>query len=187
MRIRLRYVLPVPQMFLAWILMLRSDIWFQHYFAIGKQPAIPTSLPWSLMCAINWPAAIAYIFVWRSRLGHFLSEYVQRAILIALIGILWFWLGRYIDACWKRRTVASFPWRPARFVLDVLVTALTSWLAFYWIPHIYSEELLFERHYSISLTPPNMVIFELWCILPLIFFARDAVLCVMEWRKASAG
>jgi hypothetical protein len=30
-------------------------------------------------------------------------------------------------------------------------------------------------------------IVEVWAITILIFFARDAVLCVMEWRKVSAG
>ena len=184
MRIRLRYVLPIPQMFLAWILMWRSDIWFQHYFSVPQQCGnVGPSPPWSILCAINWPAAIAYIFVWRSRLGHFLSENVQRAIFIALIGILWFWFGRYIEFSWKRGTVVSFSWRPARIVFDLLVTAMAATIAKIQLQSVY--ESWKGGYFQQTFASSNIV--EVWAITILIFFARDAVLCVMEWRKASAG
>jgi hypothetical protein len=122
MRLKLKYVLPVLQMVLAFSL-LRLSYLSQtgaRCDMCGPGPAF------DLLISINVPVVLARGFWWRSAydgFGPLVAFLLDDATVVAAVGLLWYWMALNIGAWRDRRTLFTFQWLPLRLTQDVLLIA----------------------------------------------------------------
>jgi hypothetical protein len=210
MRVRLRYVLPIVMVLVT----VALEWWSREWFLAHRR--IDSVLPFmsGIEISINLPATILREILYGHRfLGRYfvwflnicvgessdMRMFIDYAITYPLIVISWFAIGWYIDLCLKRGSLVTFKRHRQRLVLDLILIAALIWLGLWGVELARMETgyQMYASWWAIMSNPdwrwglkwrtPVLVIRSLWFVIPIYLFARDAVLCVMEWRKASAG
>jgi hypothetical protein len=208
MRIRLRYVLPIVMVLVRVAFEWWDRAWRSAYPRIGL---VKYSPPWEIQISINLPAFILREFLYEPGfLGRYFvwllnicanemsgeRIYLYYAVEYAIVAVSWSFIGWYIDLCLKRGALVRFKRHRERFVLDlIMIVALI--LFGLWGVEWFREGTGYQMYLEFWRPPfyfsimkwfiPVLVIQALWFIVPIYFFARDAVLCVKDWRKVSAG
>ena len=124
-KIKLRYVLPMAQMALAW-----TFLYWDRTIPFAGCDAPEPSPPFEIFFAINAPLALLRPFwkvlppaIWGGD-RYLLSPSLSDLIAIPAVGLLWYWVALNHRALRQHGAVLMFKWRPARFVLDGLLIVL---------------------------------------------------------------
>ena len=173
-RLRLRWILPIAQILIAFGLYRWSDVWFRARMATARgEPFMAPSPGFTLLVLLNAPIAFLRSFYTRH-----LPEVWDRALFIFAICLFWYWIALNIEQFPAKKTVTTFAIRPVRVLSDVLVMAVGSLVglsavsrAWWWIPRMAMPipEWLWRLGALISLLG--------WCFILLFFFGRDLALC----------
>jgi len=118
-------------MAVAWLLLLGDNALNNdafHSLHLCDMPG-PSSPLFAVLLAINAPLAVpralweAISFaLWGSRTH--LPYWWSVAVLVAAVGLIWYWAALNLQALRKRGTVLMFSWRPVRFSTDTLLIAV---------------------------------------------------------------
>lgn len=179
-----KYALAAAQMVLAGVLLLWDNALQigQHYGsrlcdAPGPTPVHPVLL------SINAPLAVPQA-VW----NRYLPSYWSMAIMIAAVGLFWYWVGMNVQAWRTRRMILMCSWRPARFFLDavLILSGLICGLfgvgnaraiVRYWPQELHMGCYTPLWSYTLSSSVVACVVL-CWCFVLVFFYARDFVLAV---------
>jgi hypothetical protein len=160
MRIKLKYALPLVQMLVAWAVL--DWTWLFRYFAFNNWG--PTPPIWFVMM-MSFPSSEVVLLAMRWSEPDRLNLWLFMWLFIALVGVLWYWVLRNVEAF--RET--GRPWlhlRPAlRVAEDVALIALGFFSLFV---------ALTDFHLDFVLEGPR-VAGRFWP------WAFGAVLCNMGW------
>jgi len=114
--VKLKHFLPLAQMILAVVLIWQSQVWLLESFRHGSD--MPGPGPYfTLLFAINAP-----VFYPRVLWVRHISGYCDNIILVAMIGLLWYWVALNVIAWRTRRAVQMFSWPPLRLGCDAVLT-----------------------------------------------------------------
>jgi hypothetical protein len=114
---KLKYALPLVQMFVAWIL-VRWDNALQLAAMHRCEVPGPSSPAFGVLISINAPIAFPRA-IWDQHLPYFWSF----GMLVAAVGLFWYWVVLNAHALRQRGMVLMFSWRPARLVMDTVLFA----------------------------------------------------------------
>jgi hypothetical protein len=173
MRIKLRYVVPIVQMALAVFFYWQSDLWGREMIQRVHGTFGP-SLYFLVLIAINAPIALVRGLIYRH-----VPEMFGRFIFVALIGLLWYWVGLNVERWKKSRTVLNFSQATQRLAVDLFLVALGVFLGL--VP-IYGIGLGYGAKWTgaIILGP-----WFLWSLTLIFFFGWDVVRCIRPARQLS--
>jgi hypothetical protein len=117
---RIKYALPIVQMILASLLMRWDNALQIAAFKARPSCDMPGPTPaFTALISINAPLALPRV-IWDRYL---LSYNWSFAILVAAVGLFWYWIGLNAEAWRHQKKVLMFSWRPARSVIDTLLVA----------------------------------------------------------------
>lgn len=114
MRAQLKCALPLVQMALAVGLLKRSEVWYAAIMRVSDSPGISPSF--RLLMAINAPIGLP-----RRLWSRFLLGSWDYPILIAAVGLLWYWVILNIDSWQRRGAVVMFSWKPMRLAGNLIL------------------------------------------------------------------
>jgi len=188
MRLKLRYVLPLVQMTLAIALIWQSQVWFERARHKNHMPGIAPHF--TLLVAINapvtFPRALWYMHI---------SYYWDMSILVAMIGLLWYWVALNVVAWRTRRAVQVFSWLPLRLGSDAILIVLGLFFGVVCVWDIVAPRIGLYGPYGLrsldldwwhpSLLVAVTVLLLGWCAGLTYFFGRDFVQCIL--RKKPTG
>lgn len=186
MSVKLKYVLPLVQMTLAVALIWQSQVWFEHARHGSDMPG--TAPHFTLLFAINAP-----VFFPRALWFEHISYYWDMIILVAMIGLLWYWFALNVIAWRTSRAVQMFSWAPLRLGCDAILTfyGLLFGVVCIWdtvAPRIglygpYGlRNLNLDWRWQPSLMATVTVLLLAWCVGLTYFFGRDFVHCILRKR-----
>jgi hypothetical protein len=159
--LKLRYVLPVTQMALAYALLLWSQVW-ERILTQRVHGMVGPLPPFNLLVLLNLPAAILRGFWFR-----YLPSPWDDFLLIPVIGLLWYWVALNIESWRKAKGVLRFKSIHAQIAADALPIVGGLAIAFVCI---------FNMRRSMY-SPVFFILFEtfgfLWCAFLIFFFSRD--------------
>lgn len=116
MREKLKYILPLAQMALAVGLLKSSELWYAAIMRVSDSPGI--SPEFRLLFAINAPIGLPRL-LW----SRFLPGSWDYPILIAAVGLLWFWVALNVNSWRQRRAIYMFSRAPFRIAGDLFLIA----------------------------------------------------------------
>ena len=168
--IRLYALLPLAQMVIAGALLWRSEL-FRALTHLQDMPGPDRAFV--LCISINAP-----VFLLRALWFRYLSGWHDHALLIVVIGLLWFWVAFSIRSWQSRRAVGMFSWKPLRLAGDLLVTAVGALLGFVFVMNF--PEVVIRIKYSRDFTDAlwlasEPALFLAWSIVLIFFFGRDFI------------
>jgi hypothetical protein len=170
--LRLYALLPLAQMVIAGGL-----LWWSNLFrALTHLQDMPGPDRAFILCiSINAP-----VFLLRALWFRHLSGWHDHALLIVVIGLLWFWVALNITSWQSRRAVRMFAWKPLRSAGDLLLTAVGGLLGFVVVMNF--PEVAIRIKYSQNLTEAlwlasEPALFLAWSIVLIFFFGRDFIHC----------
>jgi hypothetical protein len=197
MRVRLRYVLPIPQMFLAGVLLIGNNYWWRlprrgHW--IGNSPQ------YELFASLNPPVTLLHgllvrLVAWFSPAAELAVGQAGEIALVLEAGLLWYLVGNFLDRLREHRPVARPRGAPVRIAFDVTATAGLLPLAVDAFRGLWSLGLALGIYWPRipGLLWPNsawllaVAVRPLWPTALILVLIRDAVLCWIGWRRSSTG
>ena len=165
--VKLKYVLPLAQMALAVWLIHQAQLWYVAHRRSDAPGPAPAD---TLLASINAPVQLAGT-LWRD-----LEWPWDAVILIAAIGVFWYWVAVNIESWRERRAPFLFAWRPLRIAADLFLIAAGASLM--WFGSLTGT---FHHIYI------NLVIqwsWLIWSLAFLVIFGRDLIHCL--FRKPAA-
>ncbi len=140
----------------------RSTLVAHRDMAAMRHPPRNTG-PFTLLVFINPPAAMA-----RSLWLKCVDNPWDEILLVASIGVLWYWVGLNVNSWQKRRTLLMFTSVPLRVVTDLALMAFSSY--FLW----------FFRNFDVAHLPwqwrtPELALVLCWLVGPPFIFGRDLI------------
>lgn len=181
---KLRYVLPLAQMTLAVVLIWQSQVWFER---VRHESDMPGPAPhFTLLFAINAP-----VFFPRALWFEHISYYWDNIILVAMIGLLWYWVALNVIAWRTRRAVQMFSWMPLRLGCDAILTFYGLLFGVMCIWDTVTPTIGLDGPYGLrnldldwrwqrSLMATVMVLLLTRCIGLTYLFARDFAHCILR-------
>jgi len=178
MRVRLKYALPLVQMTIAVALLVWSQFWFN---AAMRTQDMPGPAPASeVLMAINAPVALTASLWFR-----YLPASWDGVILIAAIGLFWYWVALNIRSWQWRREVFIFSWAPLRLVADFILIGVGGLLGFSCAHEILHGYLPFTRLGWLRFVP-CMGLLLAWSLVLIFFFGRDSIHCILRKRPGGS-
>jgi hypothetical protein len=183
MRVKLKYALPLVQMALAVGLLRWSEAWFEAVMRVSDSPGLCPAF--RLLIAISAPVGLPRL-LW----SRFLPGSWDYPILIAAVGLLWFWVALNVDSWRQGRAVCMFSRTPLRIAGDILLIVT----GIFWggvcvgrnldvgaIVHgAYGQVLgdCYPRGWQDASLCIAVVVFQLtWSLVLIYFFGRDFIHC----------
>lgn len=176
--VRLYVLLPLAQMAIAGVLLR----WSERFTALTHLQDMPGPDRAFVLCiSINAP-----VFLLRALWFRHLSGWHDHALLIVVIGLLWFWVAFSIRSWQSRRAVGMFSWKPLRSAGDLLVTAVGALLGFVFVMNF--PEVVIRIKYSRDFTDALWIgsepaLFLAWSIVLIFFFVRDFIHCIYSAKS----
>jgi hypothetical protein len=175
MHLKLRYVLPLIQIALAVVLLWQSQVWFE---AVRHRFDMPGTAPHSLLLlAINAPITVLRVLWYRH-----MNYYMDMAILIAMIGILWYWVGLNVESLRTSGQVLALDRMPLRIAADLLLIALGFFFGFVYVHDELTHRELASAKFAVLhvwlRTPFRVTLTFFWISWPvalIFFFGRDLI------------
>jgi hypothetical protein len=115
MRFKPKYALPLVQMALAWAVM--DWMWLYHVLAFNSWGSTP---PMWFVMMMDFPASEVGLLVWRWSVFGRLNLW----LFIALVGVLWYWVLRNIEAWRETGSLWLHASPAARIAEDLALIAL---------------------------------------------------------------
>jgi hypothetical protein len=176
--IRFYALLPLAQMVIAGALLWWSEI-FRALTHFHDMPGPDRAF--ALCISINAP-----VFLLRALWFRHLSGWHDHALLIVVIGLLWFWVALNITSWQRRKAVRTFSWKPLRLAGDLLPTAVGALLGFVFVMNF--PEVVRGIKYSRDFTEAlwlasEPALFLAWSIALVFFFGRDLIHCVSPTKS----
>ena len=182
-----KYALPLVQMMLAATL-----LWWDHTLSRAANRVCDMAGPspaFGLLVAINLPVNLPRI-VWERYLPYSWSVF----IMIAAVGLFWYWIALNVHS-WRRRQTVFSSWpRGAQLVVDVVIVAFGLVWGLYGVgmgyrewPRSFTHGMgCFGLNLWFTLLPLIMTTcsFLAWSLVLIFFFGRDFIHCAL--RKTTA-
>lgn len=165
MRVKLRYALPLAQMALAVALFHWSDVWYAadrtHLYSRISPPSL-------VLLLINAP-----VFLVRGFYNRYIPPLWDRVILIATIGLFWYWVDLNVEFWRERKTILQFASVPFRIAADLLLIGLSvSLLIVLGTAPLYEGPWRWFTRISVLS----------WSLGPIFLFTRDLIQCIRANR-----
>ena len=179
---KIKYALPVAQMMLATTL-----LWWDHLLSRVADRACDMAGPtpaFSLLVAINMPVNLLRV-VWYRHVPYPLEDF----ILIAAVGLFWYWIARNVASWRQRRTLFSSWWRPVQLLVDLAIVAVGLVCCLYGVGKGYDGLRSFT--YGVGCFGPNLWFrflpliligcsYLAWSFVLIFFFGRDFIHCALR-------
>lgn len=191
MREKLKYVLPLAQMALAVSLLKWSELWYAAIMRVSDSAGI--SPAFRLLFAISAPIGLPRL-VW----SRFLPGSWDYPILIAAVGLLWFWVALNVDSWRQRRAVCMFSRTPLRIAGDTLLILTGIFWGCACVGHDLDVGAIVHRAYGqilgdcyprgwqdASLCIAVVALQLTWSLVLIYFFGRDFIHCIRGKNLAS--
>lgn len=171
MPVGFKYALPLFQMALADVLLRVSSSWNLATRTAGMRGMHPGFL---LLLSINLPVALPF----KSVYGDALPLWAE-VVLIAAIGMFWYWIASRINSWQQRGTPPLFAWAPLRVTVDVLLIAAGFYLAWGIAEYVISipAEILSPSYLGPYFVPVWASLLT-WSVGLALVFGYDLVQCV---------
>lgn len=182
MRVNLKYILPFGEVAPASALFGWSASWRPvGCDAYGGSPA------WILLISINQPAAVLRNLYYRPGSWSGVTGFVMDgAILIALSGILWYWVARNIASWRLAKTVLMFRWLPLRIGGDGLFIAVGLSCGYWvlsdpsWSPHLHGYSCYKPLALSQWMAFVSFGLQIVWTLALIYLYGRDILYCALR-------
>jgi hypothetical protein len=155
--------LPLAQMALGVVLFWRNDLWMTAAMHVDDMPG--PSPAFTLLLSMNPPVTLLHGYLY----WH-MSPLWERALTVASIGALWYWIALNVDSWRERKMILQFKRPPLRITADLLAIPLGAFL-----------EAICVRDFSYHPLPwrvPIWISVLVWSFGPMFFFGRDLVYCI---------
>jgi hypothetical protein len=172
MRLKLKYVLPLVQTLVAVALLVWTYRWERALMRVQDMPGTPPSF--SLLIAINAPLAMP-----RALVSLYLPGWWDYITLIAVIGLLWYWVALNIDSWRHRRTIFTFSWLPLRLAVDAVAVGIGGVLTLVSWQSIFHGYLRFSWGRWVWFVT-CMGLFLAWAAVLIFCFGRDLLHCILR-------
>jgi hypothetical protein len=167
MTLKLKLGLPFLQVVLALGLLVADDLW-ERARPPQCMPEASPALKWLL--SIDLPAVVPVVFWF-----HRLSNPWNQIMLLAAIGLFWYWVALTLVPWPERRRVRLFSFVPLRLVGNLLpVSAGVLLISLCWLDVLHDH------------LPASWLQFALlvaWGIALVLFFGWDFIRCVLCLRE----
>jgi len=190
--VKTKYALAAAQMALASAL-----VWWDNALQIAQHYGLhlcdspgPTPVH-PVLLSINAPLVVPQA-MWealpRAIWGTFLPYYWSVGIMIAAVGLFWYWVGMNVQAWRARRTILMCSWRPARFFFDAVLilsgvicglfgVGTARAVVLYWPQELHMGCYTPLWSYTLSSSVVALALL-CWCLVLVFFYGRDFVLAV---------
>lgn len=165
MRVKLRYILPMGQMILAFVTIWWYNIWIHLAERIQDFPGKPVG--YNAVLLMNAPVSVA------RHLFYDLSPRWSDAMYVVSVGLLWYWVGLNMDFWYQRRTIVVFRWAPLRIATDLL---LIGWGP-YSVWQYRNIDIVHVARFDWPWFVPDFASCLVWGLGPSLIFGRDLVQC----------
>jgi hypothetical protein len=167
MRLKLRYVLPMVQIFVGIALCYWFDRWFYELKGVSFSGVHGPSPGFALLASLNAPVLLVWVLCFRH-----LSWFWDCWVLISLGALWWYWVGLNVEYWRREKRAFLFLWTPLHIGADLVLIADGAYWAFVLIYRRNVIDLgLFSSWSWIAYLGP----FIFWAVVLVVFFGRDLI------------